>query len=457
MTSPAGGDLGGLSQADAIRRALTAVGDDVPADVAWLAEHGRPGIARNRVYHVLARDGRPIGKPRPPAPPGTPPARRHRGASAAAELGRLGHSWAAEAPPASWRDDLEGEHPNEVCGDCGGPLEWTGARTAVVCPACLNLGRSGAAIERAAAVAESWAPRRQAAGPSQAQRDALAREAHTERADLLRVIAEWLDDPRLSDRALDVLDWYAAEARNTGSLAPEAALARLADLDEQLAAEQLPRRHGWLPAVTLGQLAAADEAEIAAQAQADAEAQTWAAAEAQAEAWADDDQADDDQAEARAELHVEARADALADRLAEMLGQARDRRQITSGAAAWAAASWATGPATGGPYCEPCRAEGRHAADGTYRPAAARAEWPGMVPAPRDLCAAHLTAALAEHGRHVAVIGWHAAAPGPLRVAWETARRERNGSAPLSAAELLALSGARVTSAVPRAALNGRR
>jgi hypothetical protein len=52
------GYLAGLSQSDAIRRALEAVGDENPREVvAWLAEHGRP-VAPQRVHDVLRRDGR---------------------------------------------------------------------------------------------------------------------------------------------------------------------------------------------------------------------------------------------------------------------------------------------------------------------------------------------------------------------------------------------------------------
>jgi Protein of unknown function (DUF2637) len=52
------GFLAGLSQSDAIRRALEIVGDDDPRQVvAWLADHGRP-VAPQRVHDVLRRDGR---------------------------------------------------------------------------------------------------------------------------------------------------------------------------------------------------------------------------------------------------------------------------------------------------------------------------------------------------------------------------------------------------------------
>jgi hypothetical protein len=50
------GMLIGLSQADAIRRALEVVGGDSPREVvAWMAEQGRP-VAPQRVYDVMRRD-----------------------------------------------------------------------------------------------------------------------------------------------------------------------------------------------------------------------------------------------------------------------------------------------------------------------------------------------------------------------------------------------------------------
>jgi Protein of unknown function (DUF2637) len=53
------GYLAGLSQSDAIRRALETVGEENPRQVvAWLAENGRPGVAPQRVYDVLRRSGK---------------------------------------------------------------------------------------------------------------------------------------------------------------------------------------------------------------------------------------------------------------------------------------------------------------------------------------------------------------------------------------------------------------
>lgn len=48
--------LEGLTQADAIRRAIDAVGPNAREVVAWLAEHGWPDVAPQRVYDVIRRD-----------------------------------------------------------------------------------------------------------------------------------------------------------------------------------------------------------------------------------------------------------------------------------------------------------------------------------------------------------------------------------------------------------------
>ena len=50
------GVLDGLSQADAIRRAIETVGAEPRQVVAWLAENGRE-VATQRVYDVMRRDG----------------------------------------------------------------------------------------------------------------------------------------------------------------------------------------------------------------------------------------------------------------------------------------------------------------------------------------------------------------------------------------------------------------
>jgi hypothetical protein len=48
--------LEGLTQADAIRRAIEAVGPTAREVVAWLAENGWPDVAPQRVYDVIRRD-----------------------------------------------------------------------------------------------------------------------------------------------------------------------------------------------------------------------------------------------------------------------------------------------------------------------------------------------------------------------------------------------------------------
>jgi hypothetical protein len=49
--------LTGLTQADAIRRAIDAVGPNARDAVAWLDSHGWPDVAPQRVYDVIRRDG----------------------------------------------------------------------------------------------------------------------------------------------------------------------------------------------------------------------------------------------------------------------------------------------------------------------------------------------------------------------------------------------------------------
>lgn len=52
----AAGLLDGLSQADAIRRAMEVVGAEPRQVIEWLAERGRPNVAPQRVYDVIRRD-----------------------------------------------------------------------------------------------------------------------------------------------------------------------------------------------------------------------------------------------------------------------------------------------------------------------------------------------------------------------------------------------------------------
>jgi hypothetical protein len=52
------GELAELSQADAIRRGIAETGGQPREVVAWLAEHGRPGVLPSRVYDIQRRDAR---------------------------------------------------------------------------------------------------------------------------------------------------------------------------------------------------------------------------------------------------------------------------------------------------------------------------------------------------------------------------------------------------------------
>ncbi len=62
----AAGVLDGLSQADAIRRAIEAVGAEPRQVVTWLADRGLPGVPTQRVYDVLRRDRGKHSSGRPP-------------------------------------------------------------------------------------------------------------------------------------------------------------------------------------------------------------------------------------------------------------------------------------------------------------------------------------------------------------------------------------------------------
>jgi hypothetical protein len=62
----AAGLLDGLSQADAIRRAIQAVGAEPRQVIDWLAERGRPGIPTQRVYDVIRRDQGKHARPERP-------------------------------------------------------------------------------------------------------------------------------------------------------------------------------------------------------------------------------------------------------------------------------------------------------------------------------------------------------------------------------------------------------
>jgi hypothetical protein len=58
-------------------------------------------------------------------------------------------AWAAEGPPSPWREVL-GPAAGRLCPDCDGPMYWTGAHTAVICPADGVWSVSPGALQRAA-------------------------------------------------------------------------------------------------------------------------------------------------------------------------------------------------------------------------------------------------------------------------------------------------------------------
>ena len=60
----AAGMLAGLSQADAIRKAIEAVGPQPRDVVSWLSDHGLPDVRTQRVYDVIRRDSGASGKHR---------------------------------------------------------------------------------------------------------------------------------------------------------------------------------------------------------------------------------------------------------------------------------------------------------------------------------------------------------------------------------------------------------
>lgn len=78
----------------------------------------------------------------------------------------LAELWAAEAPAAAWRDDLE-SGAGRSCPDCGSPLYWAGAHTVQLCPAPhgengnARLFASPGAVEREREYAERRARLRQ--------------------------------------------------------------------------------------------------------------------------------------------------------------------------------------------------------------------------------------------------------------------------------------------------------
>lgn len=250
--------------ADDIRAAVYDVGDDPAAVVALLAERGRPGVAKQRVYDVLRRAGRPIGKPRPVPSPGDT-SRKHAAAPRPeAERRRLSSAWDAETP-ADQLADLEGAARGDTCARCDGPMQWTGARTMVACPACRIARRSAGAQARAAEVAEQWAPSRQRnRAPTPAER-AQAEADAAEALDRIEGYREPLAKIPRSDsqrpaaiRALHYLDKLAEQYRQAQAPADIAA----ADARE---AELVDNNAGQLDAVLTYAEQLADEADAAAE------------------------------------------------------------------------------------------------------------------------------------------------------------------------------------------------
>lgn len=253
----------GLSLADAIRHGIKARGDQAAEVVAWLAEHGRPGVPPQRVYDVLRRDGRPVGKPRPARPAGTAgkPTRAQAARAQAAEAGRLADAWARQAPPVGWRSDAEGIAQGEACGKCGGPMHWTGAGTMLVCLPCHHGRRSRRAEQAAAEAVASWAPRPKVTrrAPTRAERDQISRQAHAQARQLGRIITRARELKNLTPEALDTLAWYEREVRAAEALPDQGeALTRLGQLEADLAGETLPRRRWWNLPAAVADLATAD-------------------------------------------------------------------------------------------------------------------------------------------------------------------------------------------------------
>jgi hypothetical protein len=66
------------------------------------------------------------------------------------ETAHLAAAWAAELPHAPWHEVL-GEAAGQDCPGCAGPMRWTGAGTALICPKCRQWSLPPAALDRAAA------------------------------------------------------------------------------------------------------------------------------------------------------------------------------------------------------------------------------------------------------------------------------------------------------------------
>jgi hypothetical protein len=118
------------------------------------------------------------------------PAARPLTAAAAAAQSATAGPWADEAPAVSWQDDL-GHDAGQSCGDCGAPMRWTGAHSAIACPACGAWAESPGASERTAALAADRKRRR--GGSPRAAAAAVDPADRAELLDDLAALAELVD------------------------------------------------------------------------------------------------------------------------------------------------------------------------------------------------------------------------------------------------------------------------
>jgi hypothetical protein len=205
---------------------------------------------------------------------------------------RLDAAWALEQPPAA---GALGDDAGQPCGKCGGPMYWTAAHTAVMCPACPAWSVSPSARSRAAAHGQALERREarsrgEVAVRSQAD-EAAARAARVrirgqrEAVLLLARQLEAIADPDAHDRsqyqraAFEIratLRGYGPEISTAGDEATLAAIAReivaLRDSPQfrELAAESgqaAARREGQQYALELAAAAEARQAEEQRQAE----------------------------------------------------------------------------------------------------------------------------------------------------------------------------------------------
>jgi hypothetical protein len=242
--------------------------------------------------------------------------------------------WAAEQPPASWRDSL-GADAGKGCGQCGRPMRWTGAHTAIICASCQQWSISPGVRGRVAAYAAALDQRAnrtaaRSADPTaerdrRAEVDRAAIELARRKGVILSQLAALRSDTRLHPDSLPVVEWFAAQVRAADRDE------RLDELADRLAESGIRRRHWWQGAP---ELEAGDDY---------------------------DDYDDEDQADDLGELDGEPERAAITD--------GRER----------------AGAAASAPICEWC-----HAA-GLPTPAVARVyspQLPSMIPE-RDVCGWH--------------------------------------------------------------------